>query len=525
MKAIYLTAVLALIPAATAGGEAATPQERAMAACQRTVSFDFFETPLDEAVEFLRLLSGEDIRLQQSAAEKFGKTPVTLRVERLGLGDALVRLGRQAGLRLFIDTNRGFLMLFEKKGEPAADDSSSPLSSGGAAERQSPMSHPNDIVAVVKGNNAFGLDLYARLRQESPGDRNLFLSPYSISTALAMTCAGARGRTVEQMEQVLRFPYKGDRMHTVFAGLQAGLGGGDEKRDYELRVANALWGQKGYRFLEPFLALTRLHYGAGLMQVDFQNDTEGARNTINEWVEEHTNRKIRELLARGTITDDVRLVLTNAIYFLGAWQQPFEERRTREEPFRLASGGSVNAPLMRMTGTFRYLQGDGFQALELPYKGGDLAMLLLLPAAADGLPQLEAKLTRQNLDAWINDMRSERVDVMLPRFKMTAQFELSKTLSAMGMTDAFVWRQADFSGMDGGRDLFIGLVIHKAFVDVNEKGTEAAAATAVVMYLGSAPLEEQPVLFRADRPFLFAIRHVRTGSIVFIGRLSNPRAN
>jgi serpin B len=374
--------------------------------------------------------------------------------------------------------------------------------------------------AVVEGNSQFALDLYAALRSE---DGNLFFSPYSLSTALAMTYAGARGETAEQMAAVLRFPFGEPELHPAFAALARALQGGGEPGEYQLSIANALWGQAGYGFPASFQELTQRYYGAGLRELDFAHGTEAARGVINAWVEQQTQGRIKDLLQPGVLKSLTRLVLTNAIYFKGKWAEPFSPRATREEPFFTEPEGEVPVPMMRQTGIMKYFEHDRFQALELPYAGDDLSMVVLLPREANGLPELEQALTVANLARWLPELRMDKVEVHLPRFRMTAAFLLNHVLSGMGMRFAFDQVHADFYGMDGGREprLCISAVVHKAFVEVNEEGTEAAAATAVVLAVRA--MIHQPPVFRADHPFVFLIRDTRSGSILFMGRVADPR--
>ncbi len=368
--------------------------------------------------------------------------------------------------------------------------------------------------AVVEGNNAFALDLYAKLRDQ---EGNLFLSPYSISTALAMTYAGARGNTEKQMADVLHFDLPQGRLHPAFRQLIERMNAQGKGNSYQLSVANALWGQKGYGFLKEFLDLTKASYGAGLREVDFVGATGAARRTINDWVVRKTEGKIKDLIKRGILDFDTCLVLTNAIYFKGNWASRFNERYTKDSPFSIAPDEKVRVPMMYQMRKFRYMEGDVFKALELPYVDNELSMVILLPRSVDGLGELERLLTTENLNKWLGSVREQEVRVYLPRFKMTSEFRLDKVLQSMGMTDAFSGR-VDFSGMTGRKALSISAVIHKAFVDVNEEGTEAAAATAVVMKRGGPP---GPV-FRADHPFILLIRDNRSGNILFVGRLVNP---
>jgi serpin B len=375
-----------------------------------------------------------------------------------------------------------------------------------------------EMEELVTGNNAFALDLYGQLRG---GDGNLFFSPFSISTALAMTYGGARGETGAQMARVLRYGLDSKRLHPAFKTLMDGLNAGKAKRGYELSIANALWGQKGYGFLKAFLDLTRTHYGAGLREVDFIGGTEAARKTINDWVEEETRGKIVELIQPGVLDSLCRLVLTNAIYFKGNWASRFKVERTKKAPFTLLTGRKVDVPTMHQTADFKYLQGEGFQALELPYVGKALSMVIFLPGEPNGLPDFEKSLTTKNLDGRLAKLRKRKVRVFLPKFKVTHRIRLARVLRSMGMRKAFS-DDADFSGMNGKMDLRISAVVHKAFVEVNEEGTEAAAATAVVMKRKGIARPRPIPVFRADHPFLFLIRDTTSKSILFLGRVIQP---
>ena len=397
---------------------------------------------------------------------------------------------------------------------------------------------PADKAKVAEAVNRFAFDLYAKLKDQ---EGNLFLSPYSISTALTMTYAGGRGQTADQMAEVLRLPvqtrivpvrdggpdvlgikeqrWESSRLHSAYAALQNDLNTGGKEGAYELAVANRLWGQKGYGFLPDFLGLLKTHYGAGLEEVDFARATEAARKTINGWVEEQTKDKIKELLKPGVLDTMTRLVLTNAIYFKGQWLREFPKDATRDEDFFVTPEKKVTAPMMHQTGEFGYFDGPDFQALELSYKGEDLSMLVLLPKERDGLADLEKSLSAEKVAEAVAKLRKQKVAVTLPKFKTTAEFHLKEPLIALGMKDAF-GTDADFSGMSGKKDLFISAVVHKAFVAVDEEGTEAAAATAVVVKLTA--LREPPPVFRADHPFLHLIRDRQSGAILFLGRLTDP---
>ena len=386
---------------------------------------------------------------------------------------------------------------------------------GAQTEPPAPKSSDSPLADVIAGNTGFAVDLYGKLRTQ---EGNVCFSPYSISTALAMTYGGARGETEKQMAQTLHFNLPPDKLHPAFAALEANFKAVQQKGKVQLTVANSLWPQKGFKFLPDYLALCRKYYSTSIKPVDYMEHTEAARKTINDWVTSKTNRKIVELLKPGVLDISNRLVLVNAIYFKGNWDSQFKAGRTENKPFHVSSEKTVTTPLMRQTHDFRYAEFSDKQILELPYVGGDLSMLVLLPRKLDGLGDLEAELTAQNLAAWTTNLRSHEVAVSLPKFKITSAFSLKETLAALGMSDAFIYGRADFSGMDGHEDLFISAVAHKAFVEVNEEGTEAVAATAVMMGAGAAP----PPAFRADHPFLFLIRDNRSGSILFLGRVTNP---
>ncbi len=371
--------------------------------------------------------------------------------------------------------------------------------------------------AVVEANNGFAIDLYGQLKEEQG---NLFCSPHSISSALAMTWAGARGRTAEQMRRVLRLPEDGDRVHEAYRRLLDRLNAATQAEGCRLEVANALWGQEGYDFLPRYLQLVEARYRAGLEQVDFRGATEKARARINRWVEEQTHGKIEDLIPPGALNLMTRLVLTNAIYFKGLWLLPFDPEQTAEQDFWVSAEEKKPVPMMHGKKQFACAETNGCQVLELPYEGGELSMVVLVPRRRDGLAALEKELTAEKLNAWLSKLRRREVDLYLPRFKVTSKFSMRPVLESLGMTDAFSPTAADLSGMNGRRDLFVTAVLHKAYVDVNEEGTEAAAATGVVVGITAAPLE--PVVFRADHPFLFLIRHGPSGAILFMGRVSQP---
>jgi serpin B len=337
-----------------------------------------------------------------------------------------------------------------------------------------------------------------------------------------MTYAGARGNTEAQMAQALRFTVGQEQLHAAFSSLEATLSDIGRKGQLEMKVANALWPQEGYAFLPEFVALAKEHYGVLVEAVDY-GDAETARRTINAWVEERTASRIQDVIPPGILDVLTRLVLVNAIYFKGVWARQFDQSLTEDAPFWVALDKRVQVSMMYQQGSFRYGVADGLQFLELPYAGGDLSMVVLLPEARDGLSDLEARWTVENLDRWIAHLSRlipREVKVFLPRFEIAFPFSLNKALKSMGMVDAFA--DADFSGMDGTRSLILSAVLHKAFVAFNEEGTEAAAATAVVMRLRSLSVPPPPPTYRADHPFVFLIRENSTGSILFVGRVVNP---
>jgi serpin B len=374
--------------------------------------------------------------------------------------------------------------------------------------------------AAAEAGNAFALDLFAKLSSKRD---NLFFSPHSVHVALAMALAGARGDTAAEMGKVLHLPADGSP--GTFESLLAHLneaGGEKDAPAFRLEVANALWGQKGYAFSQEYIDIVRARFGGELTDVDFRKAAEAARRTINGWVEKRTEKRIVDLIPPGLLDADTRLVLTNAIYMKSAWEEQFKVGATADLPFYLEGRKStVKAPLMHRTGHYLHRAGKGFAAVEIPYAEGRLSMLVLLPDNANGLPTIEKDLPKAIAD--LKDMGERRVDLWLPRFKLASEVPMTETLRALGMTKAMA-PGADFSGIEPRKELYISDVLHKAFVDVNEEGTEAAAATAVVMRLGAAPAEEKPVVFKADRPFLFLIRHRDTGAILFLGRVLDPTA-
>jgi serpin B len=379
-----------------------------------------------------------------------------------------------------------------------------------------------DVSAVAQANNVFGCELYAKLKGQAG---NLFFSPASIHTALGMTYAGAAGRTADQMAGTLHFDLPADRLHKAFGLLTGELNNPPKQGTdpaYQLVVSNALWLQKGYPFRDSFTRLVKDNYGAGLNEVDYAA-AEPARKTINDWVGKATRDKIKDLIPPGVLNELTRLVLTNAVYFKSDWADTFPEHATKAGPFQLGEGKTVSVPLMAQWTHIGYMETEDFQLADLPYKADVLSMTVLLPRKADGLKALEEKLSAKALAQWLGKAKPAHVDLTLPRFKFISQFGLKAPLSQLGMVDAFDPGKADFSGMTTTEKLYISAVLHKAFVAVDEKGTEAAAATAIMVGTTAMPMEPR-IVFRADRPFLFLIRHRPTGAVLFLGRLANPGA-
>ena len=382
-----------------------------------------------------------------------------------------------------------------------------------------------------KHNNEFAWDLYQQLKGE---EGNLFFSPCSLRTALAMAYAGAKGQTAAQMERALRLTHRGATLHATLAQTCQELQPG-AKRDCDLNIANSLWGQEGSPWLDEFLTTLRTYYGGGLNEVDFAAAPEEAREKINAWVENNTNRKIRDLIPPGGLDQLTRLLLVNAVWFRGSWLYPFEAEDTTDEPFYLNAAEQVTAPLMHRDGEgYLYAEVEGNQILELPYVGRRLTMVVMLPKTRDGLPELEAAITTEAIESWLERLRWPRgkgMDVYLPGFCFTWGTKgMKEALAALGMVVPFEPGKADLSGMNGitppaDEALYMSQVYHKAFVGVNEAGTEAAAATGVIaVALGACVDSPPPPVFRADHPFVFLIRDKVSGTILFLGRLVDPRA-
>ena len=385
---------------------------------------------------------------------------------------------------------------------------------------------------IVPGMSRFSLDLYNALRE---GEGNIFCSPLNIATALEMTAGGARGETASQISRTLHLGQLGDQAHadlgTLLSSLQTTAnpdatgkesgGPHDDRQSPGLWTANAVWVDEQEKLVPDFVALLERSYRTKPHLVDFAHSAEAARATINRWVEEQTRDKIKDLLKPEHIRPGTVVVLTSAIYFKGYWTHPFSVQATRDDQFHTRTDNAVPIKMMNQTAQFPYLEAESFQAVALPYKDSTLSMVVLLPKTPDGLRELEASLTTERLDRITAGMKPRRVKLSLPRFTSTVEFELKDVLSKMGMPLAFEPGEADFSGINGARDIYISAVVHKAFIEVEEKGTEAAAATAVVGVRAAMILDKE-LEFRADHPFLYLIRDDKSGAILFFGRLNRP---
>ena len=405
-------------------------------------------------------------------------------------------------------------------------------------DERTQISKGSGMNKIVEGNNVFATDLYRLLATET--EKNLFFGPNSIHTALGMTYLGAGSETAKEIGDVLFLglareqvgPAFGEVIHALHTPqmVQEWENLGKECRQKEvpaceLSVANALWAAKNYPFRESYVAEVRKHFEAVIKTLDFRSHPEPSRQTINSWVENKTNQKIKDLLSPMHINNDTQLVLTNAVYFMSNWALTFEKRATRDLPFTLIDGTKMNCPQMFQQAHLSYLDSKDFHGISLPYKGHGMEMILFLPKKLAGLQALENELSTSNLNMWMNQFKHQEVQVTLPRFRFSYGDSMVNSLKRMGVKKAFSAEKADFSGMTKKKELFFSEVIHKAFVAVDEEGTEAAAATAVVMTVGASPLmaKPEPKIFKADHPFLFIIRHKKTGAILFMGRLMNPK--
>ncbi len=380
-----------------------------------------------------------------------------------------------------------------------------------AEQKDDSEATPEKVNVVVNANNEFAFDLYSKYKDEKEG--NIFFSPYSISTAMAMTYEGARGQTAKEIQSVFHFPEESIR-RPGFARLYNEINKKD--KEYQLSTANTLWAQEDYKFLDEYFSTIKRYYDGDVTNLDFIKETEKSRVTINKWVEDKTKNKIKDLIPQGAIDGYTRLVLTNAIYFKGDWVLQFDKKKTREADFKVSPEKTVKVQMMSLTGDkakFNYAETEELQILEMPYEGDELSMLVILPR--ENLESIDINNEKLNE---LRGMLSERkISVYMPKFKFETKYFMEKDLIEMGMPTAFSMG-ADLSGMTGNMDLFIDKVIHQAFVEVNEEGTEAAAATAVIVALKSSISD----YFMADHPFMFIIQQKDTGNILFMGRVVDP---
>jgi len=366
--------------------------------------------------------------------------------------------------------------------------------------------------------NEFAVDMYRELAAE---DGNLFFSPASISTALAMTWAGAGGETAMETATVLHLNSDREKVLADYSQLLIGLAGNDST--FTLNVANRLWGQKSFPFNPTYISQIQNYFGGGFEAMNFAANADRERQAINQWVANRTEDRIQDLLPAGTITGDTRLVLTNAVYFLGDWVFPFPARGTKDEDFHTAGGTTIKTPTMKLKKKLLYYSDDSLAMLALPYLGDNLEFVVILPHDKKGLPDVEASLNTSALQKNIEAMSPQKMDVHLPRLNLAQSFKLNEVLQKLGMEKAFSEKAADFSGMSDVGGLIISSVVHKSFLKVDEKGTEAAAATGVSIAVTSMPMPSKPPTpFIADHPFLFLIRQKDTGAILFMGRMNNP---
>ena len=381
-----------------------------------------------------------------------------------------------------------------------------------------PRVSQNEMATLVDGNSEFAFDLYQVLKE---GGGNLFYSPYSISVALAMTISGARGETEGQMADTLNFTLPQDSIHPVFNGLDMDLnsrGKGARGKDggaFRLNIVNARWGQKNLKFLPEFLDVLSENYGSGLRILDFAAEPEPSRITINDWVSKQTKGRINDLVPPGIIDSKTGIILTNAIYFNAAWKFRFNEKPKSDGTFELLDGTKVKAQMMRREEKYGQAWGINYQAIELPYDGDELSMVILLPARGQ-FEEFENSMDYETVNGIISDMKESKVSLEMPKFNFKSEFDLKDVLAEMGMPIAFS-QNADFSGMTSARRLYIAEIMHKGFIAVDKSGTEAAAATFVIgKFIGGTPS------ITVDRPFIFLIRDIETGTILFMGRVLNP---
>jgi len=373
------------------------------------------------------------------------------------------------------------------------------------------------LSSLVDSLNNFSFEFYDVIKQESSD--NLFISPYSIFVAVSMAYEGSNGNTYEEMKNILNIPQNDSAVEASFGKLYNLLN--QNLEGYKINTANAFWANKNYEFLDEYLNLLESYYMAEANNLDFSKNVEAAE-IINSWVEEQTNGKITDLIQSSSLSELTKLVLTNAIYFKGDWEKQFDVDNTYEEDFNLSSGNKVKVDMMKFTGDeaiFNYTDTEMLQILELAYHGNDLSMLIILPKE-NNIEAIESILTLDNIEEWRSSLSERNIDIYIPKFEFKTKYSLNSALQTMGINDAFIPGDADFSGMDGTHDLFINEVIHKAYVKVDEEGTEAAAATGIT--IGVTSINPDVDEFKADHPFIFLIQHKETGAVLFLGKVMDP---
>lgn len=435
---------------------------------------------------------------------------MTRSLNRLMITIIIIAVGTAAGLGYAINSD----LLSEKESNLVK----SQFLISDLNREEDPNISEEDLSNLVDGNSEFTLDLYQKIQDDNG---NLFYSPYSISLALAMTTAGAEGETQQQIADTLNFELSEDRLHKAFNYLDQALRENNDE-NFTLNIANSFWGQENYHFEEDYLNTLALNYGAGVRLLDFMREPESSRQTINKWVENETEQKIKDLIPKGAIDSLTRAVLTNAIYFNASWRLPFEESNTVDGIFTLLNGDETEVKMMGQTETFKYAEGSDYQAVELPYQGNNNTAMLIISPDRSQFEEFESNLDTKMLDEIVEKLEDKSVSLKMPRFEYEADLNLTKTLKQMGMPAAFNPSKANFSGMTGDNSLYVTDVLHKAFVSVDEEGTEASAATAVVF--GETSVPTKSVEMNLDSPFIFLIRDNDTGTVLFIGRLMNPNA-
>ena len=388
-----------------------------------------------------------------------------------------------------------------------------------AAVAEIPEGDITKMSPAAEGNNLFMIKAYKYL-SETEGEKNIFISPYSIQSALAMTFAGSAGTTEEEMAKALEFPGNTIAFHENFGKLTNGINDISEKGEMQLSVANSLWLAENYKFLDEFLRINKTYYNTETTNLDF-SESEKARKTINDWVSEKTNDRIKDLIPKGILDALTKLILTNAVYFKAEWAEQFKKGSTQKAEFMTMDNKAVETDMMNLKHSFPYMENEDIQLIEMPYKGGDASMFVILPKKKNDLKEIEKVLDWKKIEKYMGQLSIKQADVYFPKFKMSLEYELRKLMTNLGMKAAFD-KVADFSRMNGNKDLYISAIIHKTFVEVDETGTEAAAATAVVMRMKSAMPDPDYKTFKADHPFFYFIRENVSGTVLFAGRVTDP---